>query len=605
MKHTVLITKKTNMEEYLPEDSTTPGKETQKSEKEIIDRIVSLRESYEKATVDSRTEFAEIFSVYMGKTAEVQNTPYDVKDDIPKLRTEVAYIKPFIFSGEPEVEFEGIGDEDKAISKIYEKMVNHRFRTIPCFYDKIEAWVSQATVFGTSELRVNWKFSTQKKTEKGIDGEEYEYEEPVEDRPDIDVPNHMDVYFNPVIPEVRGQQCLIFRSILPLHEVKEDPKYSYVGEDGQRNVEKLTESGDGATNPYNSSTLMGTDIPNAQQKVGAGMVEVFELVDDDRLQTMANGILIRDEANPHGFINAVKFIFEPNAIPNRYEGFGVGKNTQGLGKMFYKLFNQLSTNVKMGNNPMFIGKKGSVKDKRQLVSKPGGMVEVDGDGRVEDSIVALKFGDVTASGFEILNKIDDEHKRASGASDLIQGSASNDTLGQDEIAQGNVSNRFELIVRRFKNALAQVGDMILKMELQNLQSPDAEILRIFPEELRPQIYQLLINEKDNVKYNVRIKGETNVARNKNLESKRLVELFNLSQTFLTDQEKRAFLRRIAEKQGEDNIDEIIAETNPIMEQQEEMQLAQGDMQMGQMEQMGQPGMPMGGMEDNLNAQAVR
>jgi hypothetical protein len=51
-----------------------------------------------------------------------------------------------------------------------------------------------------------------------------------------------------------------------------------------------------------------------------------------------------------------------------------------------------------------------------------------------------------------------------------------------------------------------------------------------------------------------------------MESKRLVELFNLSQNFLTDTEKRAFVRRIAERQGEQQLDEIIAEEAPMPQQ---------------------------------------
>lgn len=589
------------MEYEEPVEAAEEPKE-QKTEQEIVDRILKLKKSYEESTVDSRKEFQEIFSVYSGKTDEIQSTPYSTTDDIPKLRTEVAYVKPFIFSGDPVVEFEGIGDEDQAVSKIYEKIVNHRFATIKGFKEKIESWVHQAVTFGTSEVKVVWRF----RTEDNEDGTQT----PVQDEPDIEVPNHMDVYFNPVISTVDNQECIIFRSVLPIHEVKENPIYDYKNADGVRNAETLEESGS-QTNQYDSSILTDTDLPSAQQKSTAGMVEVFELIDDERIQTIANGKVLRDTENVYGFKNVVKFIFEPTAIPNRYEGYGVGQNTQGLGKMFYKLFNQLSTNVKMGNNPMFLTKKGSVKDKRQLVSKPGGAIEVESDGPISESIQPLQFGDVTASGFEILNKIDDEHKRASGASDLIQGSASNDTLGQDEIAQANISNRFELIIRRFKDALAQVGDMMLQMELQNLQSPDADILRIFPEELRQQIYEILINEKDSVKYNVKIKGETNVSRNKNLESKRLVEMFNLSQNFLTDKEKRAFLRRIAEKQGEDNIDEIIGETNPIMEQQEQMQLQQGQMMaqdpslaMGMMGRPPEQQMMGGGMGDNLNQQAT-
>jgi len=592
------------------------------TEDQIVKRIEGLKKSYEQATVDSRSEFAEIFNVYMGKTDYIQSTPYATKDDIPKLRTEISYVKPFIFSGDPEVEFEGIGDEDKAIAKLYEKIINHRWATIPNFKEKIESVVGQFVTFGTSEAKVLWRFSTKKEMseEVGLDGNPMEYEVPVIDEPDIEVPNHLDVYFNPIIPEIKDQPCIIFRSVLSVKEVKENPIYNYIGKEGTRNADNLEESG-GKQNPYDSSGLMGVDIPNAQQEATNGMVEVFELIDNDRIQTIANGKVLRDTENPYNFKNVVKFVFEPNAIPNRYEGFGVGQNTLGLDKMIYRMTNQISTNVKLGNNQMFLTSRGTVNDKRQFVSKPGGFVEVDTQGKsLSDVIQPVPFNDVTQSAFDLLGMLEDAHKRASGATDLIQGSASNDTLGQDEIAQANTSNRFELIVRRFKNGLAQIADMMLRMELENLQSPDAQILRIFPEEIREQVYQVLINEKDNVRYNVKIKGETNIARNKNLEAKRQVELFNLMQNFLTDQEKRAFGRRIAELQGIDNIDEIISETNPIMEQQEQMQLQQGEMEMAMGQQqmaMGQgmqgemPGempdqqMMGGGMGDNLNQQAIQ
>lgn len=579
------------MDEEYKEEPTEEIKE-EKSEQEIVDRILSLKKNYEQSTLDSREQFQEIFAVYTGKTDEIQSTPYATADDIPKLRTEVAYVKPMIFSGDPVVEFDGIGDEDKAVSKIYEKIVNHRFETIPGFKEKIEAWVGQCVTFGTSELKVIWRFATQK--------DEMGNEIPIQDEPDVEVPNHLDVYFNPVVPEVKDQECIIFRSVLPLKAVKENPIYDYKTIDGTRNADTLEESGNQIDN-YNSASLTNTDIPSAQQKSGSGMVEVLELIDNDRIQTIANGKLLRDVENVYGMKNVVKLVFEPSAIPNRYEGYGVGQNTLTLGKMFYKLFNQLSTNVKMGNNPMFLTKKGSVKDKRQLVSKPGGAIEVDGDGPINQSIVPLQFGDVTNSGFEILNKIDDEHKRASGATDLVQGSASNKTLGQDELSLTNSSNRFELVARRFKDALAQVADMILKMELQNLQSPDASILRIFPEELRPQIYEILINEKDSVKYNVSIKGETNVSKNKELQSKRLVEIFNIATgvetaqgPLLTPNEMRAFLRRIAELQGENNIDEIIGEQSPMPQVDPMTGRPMGGMiptaQMAQMPQ-GMPPMP--------------
>lgn len=575
----------------------------QETEKQIVDRVLGLKKLYEEATKDERSEKGEIYSAYMGKMEETIALPYETKESIPKLRTEIAYIKPNIFSGQPEIELEGVGDEDRTIAKILEKIVNYRIQqSIPQAYEKIEAWVHQAVTFGTSVLRVIWRFKTEEQEEQGIDGQPYTYETPVVDEPDLEIPNILDVYYNPTVAEIKDQKCIIFRSVLRIDEVKEDEMYNYVGEDGVPNRTKVTASKSGKTTA-DSSALDNTDLGSYTDD---DMVELYELVDDDRIITITgSGILLRDTPNTYGFINAVKFIYEPNTIPNRFSGLGVGQNTLGLSKSYYKLFNQTLTSVKMTNNPMFLAAKGIKLDKKQAVSKPGGVIEVEaGQRSLNEVLQPLLFPDIKQGAIELLNKFDDEHKRASGASDLLQGSASNETLGQDEMVQANISNRFELIKRRFKQALADVADMIIKMELQNLQSVDAPILRIFPEEFRPQIYQLLVNEAQNVKYNIKVKGDTTVARNKNLESKRLVELFQIGAAFLTDQEKRSFLRRIAEKQGEDNIDEIIMETNPVMEQQEQLQLAQGEMQgqmMAQQPMMG-PETGMGMNQEAMNTQ---
>jgi len=540
--------------------------ENKQSSKDIVAVLFKEKDSYEQSTKDQRAEVNEIYNAYMGKMENVKNLPYANKETIPKMRTEIAYIKPQIFSGEPEIEVEGVGDEDKAFSKILEKMVNHRFKTIPQFYEKIESWVHQSVTFGTSIIRVIWKFEV----EDNGDGTQ----SPVKDEPDLEVPNILDTFKNPIITEIENQACMIFRSVLPVDEVKENPMYDYVEElgDGTPNREKVMSRGNYKVDQYNSSSQVQTDIANAQ-KATDGLVEIYDRVTDERIQTVADGaerLVLRDVANPDGFINAVKLTFEPNAIPNRFDGLGVGQNTLGLGKMYFSMFNQTLTGVKLTNNPMFIFEKGNGIDTRQLVTKPGGGIAVDkSQVPLSDRIIPIQFPDVKSGAIDILNKMDDEHKRASGANDLLQGSASNATLGQDQLAQSNTSARFELIQRRFKHALSDVADMIIQMELRNLQSPDADILRIFPQELRQQIYELLISEAKNVKYNVSVKGTTNVARNKNLEAKRLVELFQIATSvqtaqgpLLSNEEMRAFLRDIAEKEGMDSIDEKIAAQSP-------------------------------------------
>lgn len=532
------------------------------TQKEITDKIFKERDTYQQASSEQRTVINDIYLAYIGQIADT--TPEDKsrsKENTNKLRTEVSYIVPSIFSGQPEMEVEGVGEEDKDIAKIYEKIINYRFDTIPQFYEKIESWVKQSCVFGTSLLKVLWRFETK---DNG-DGTAT----PITDEPDIEVPNILDCFYNPIISSVNGQNSIIFRSVLSVDDVKKNPIYDYTDEMGKLNREKIESKGKTETDQYNSSNQIGSDKIDIKS-ASEGTIEVYERISNDRIQTVVDGkerLLLRDRANDYGMINAVKLLHEPNAIPNRFDGFGVGHNTLGIGKLINKLKNKMIDNVSLTNNIFTFFTKGTKIDKRQLVVKPGGGCEVDTQGKpISEVIQFAQFPDILPGAVQLQNSLEDDHKRASGANDLLQGSASNKTLGQDEIASTYSSNRFELINRRFKHALADVAEMILKMELQNLQSPDAAILRIFPEELRMQIFQLLINERENVKYNIKVKGSTNVAKNKDMQIKQLTEAYAMFGPVLPPENQMAWAQKILELRGIDEIDKLVPDPQQYAQQ---------------------------------------
>jgi hypothetical protein len=557
-----------------------------KDEKSIIKTLFTERDNYQKANETQRGEFNDIYNVYIGKMDNVKKVPYKTKESSSKLRTEIAYVVPSIFSGTPQVEIEGVGEEDKTISKILEKIVNYRFETIPQFYEKVEGWVKQSVTFGTSILKVNWKFETEDKEEQDEMGQMVQYKVPVKDEPELDVPNILDCYYNPILSDVYCQSSMIFRSVLPVEEVTNNPAYDFQGVDGELNRTKIKEKGSQTADIYNSSQQEKSDLIDSQ-KAGKGTVEIYERITRDRIQTVCDGaeqLVLRDTQWDYGYINAVKLTHEPSCIPNRFEGWGVGQNTMGVGKLLYQLDNQIIEGVKMSNNPMFLAKKGKGIDARQAVSKPGGIVFVDDDGEpIGNSIIPLQFNDTKQGALELRNRLDDDHKRASGANDLVQGSASNDTLGQDQIASTYSSQRFELIQRRFKQALSDVAEMIIKMELKNLQSPDSAILRIFPEEVRVDVYQLLINEAQDVKYNVSIKGETNIAKNKDIQIKQLIETYNLFGAILPPENQMEWARKILELRGVDDLDKLVPDAQQFaqIQQQQAMQAMNPSLGVGQ------------------------
>ena len=309
-------------------------------------------------------------------------------------------------------------------------------------------------------------------------------------------------------------------------------------------------------------------------------------------------LILRDIENPDGQLPVVKLIHEPNIIPNRFDGFGVGHNTLGIGKLINKLKNKMIDNVSLSNNLYTFFAKGTNINKRQLNVVTGGGCEVDTQGKnIRDVIQFAQFPDILSGAVMLQNSLEDDHKRASGANDLLQGSASNKTLGQDQIASTYSSNRFELVNRRFKEALADVARIIFEMELSRIQSIDAVILRIFPLQAevengevvwsRETVYQMLISpEAKDAKYNIKVKGETNVARNKDIQIKQLIDWFNLFGATLPPENQMEAARKILELRGIDEIDKLVPDPQVFAEQQ-----AQQQMQQPMNPQMMQQGMP--------------
>jgi len=554
------------MEQEYQEAETSTEEEV--DEKKIIDQLFKEKDNYQKTNEDSRNEVNDIYNAYMGRMDDVKKVPYFEPISIPKLRTEVSYIVPFIYSGQPEIEIEPVGEEDKAISQVLEKIVNYRIsQSIPQAYEKIESWVKQSVTFGTSLLKVNWKFEVQD-NEDGT-------QTPIKDEPQLEVPNILDCFYNPIISDVEQQDSLIFRSVLPVEEVKKNPAYDFVDNEGNLNREKAMQ-GNVQANQYDSSQQVEGDKITLQT-ASEGTVEVYERISKDRLQTVCVGkerYVLRDVENHYG-LNVVKLIHEPNCIPNRFGGMGVGQNTLGLGKGFHSIINQTKQNITLANNPRFMYNKGANIDKKQLVSTPGSGIEVDGDGPLNNNIVQVDFADIKNGALDFIGRLDDEHKRASGANDLVQGAASNKTLGQDELASSYSSNRFELITRRFKEALADLAKILIEMELKNLQSPDSAILRIFPAELRPQIYQLLISEDaKNAEYNVKVKGDTTIAKNKDIQIKQLIDAYNIFGAILPPENQMAWARKILELRGIDELDTLVPDPQQYAQQQQQMQMEQ-------------------------------
>ena len=548
--------------EVTPEDEVT--------DEELAKKILSEKDVYAKSTQDLRKDMQEIWKAMNGELSAAVY-PWENPQFIPKMRTEVSFVTPYIFSGEPDMEVTLEGDEDKAAAFILDKMLSYRTERQPKLFDVALSWVTQGVALGTSLLKVSWCFKPGDIVSDGT---------PI-DRPQYSVPNILDIYVNPLIPNIEDQVSVIERVAMTVGDIK---KSTYFND----NKLKVKAKGKPTNSDSGSETLDSTDLQATDQlNTEFEIIDVYERWTNESVSTIADAaegpILLRDEPNPYKFIPYSKFIFEQQAIPNRFYGNGIGQNTLGLQEMHYDLFNLVMLNLKIVVNKMWRIDPGSRVNPSDLIARPGGTIRA-----TKDEAEAVIQDDLKESGFNMLAMISDEHKRASGATDVIQASTMSRTMGQDQMAQNSAVNRFELARKRLKSALSRIGWMTLRMDINNLQSVDAEIMKIFPQAERAGIFQYIQMFMKDMIYDVHVQGDTIVAPNKDVMAKQLLDLYNLMANDLLPQEKRVFAREIARMRGIKNVKELIPDF-----QQPQIDPATGQPIM-QGQPQGQPGQPVDG-----------
>jgi hypothetical protein len=133
-------------------------------------------------------------------------------------------------------------------------------------------------------------------------------------------------------------------------------------------------------------------------------------------------------------------------------------------------------------------------------------------------------------------------------------------------------------------SLTDVAEILIKMELTNLQSPDSQVLRIFPKELRQPIYEMLINESKEVKYNIKVKAGSTVVKNKDVQIKQLIDLFNLFGAVIEPKYQVEWARKILELRGIDGIDKLLPTEEEMTQMQQQAMMPQDPQAMPQVGQ---------------------
>lgn len=175
---------------------------------------------------------------------------------------------------------------------------------------------------------------------------------------------------------------------------------------------------------------------------------------DGTVTTILNQkMVVRLVENPfdHGEFPFVRIVDHLN--PHEFWGTGEIEHLEGIQDSVNAIWNQRIDNVRLILNKMFYVRDDAVEDKRDLRTRPGGLVRVSGDnfGSIDEAIRPVDFGDVTTSSYEEVNALMDLGKTITGANDYSSGQDPADATNQTATGaailteQGNI--RFQMKVQ--------------------------------------------------------------------------------------------------------------------------------------------------------------
>jgi hypothetical protein len=152
-------------------------------------------------------------------------------------------------------------------------------------------------------------------------------------------------------------------------------------------------------------------------------VEIKEFwLDDGRLITLANDkVILRVQDNPffHGqkpFIPIYDY-----KMPHEFWGVGEIEVIEGLQDLINALANQRIDNVRIGMDQMKVVNKSKLANANQLKTRPGGIIETNGDMDAREVIYPLPTTDVTASAFAEVDQAKDWSERTTSVSAYQRG----------------------------------------------------------------------------------------------------------------------------------------------------------------------------------------
>ena len=545
-------------------------------EEKVIQSVIKTYEAYEDNSQEYRSEFEDIYKAWR-LYLDGSRYPWRSKLFIPVIFWTIETIAPRLLSDYPTWKGKPVGPEDEIKADFVSKLLDFQCRNTMDMRKKLIQTAKSMLLYGKGIGKIYWKTEQREYSKKKKFLKVFKYQkkhkEVIYDDPVYEPCSVFDVYVDPKVNDIKDSPWVIHRFEMDVDELKKKDKIYDNLEYIKGSSEFLGKNDANAS----SSTIDAVDFKSSGES-GTKKTIVLEAWSNDRVVTLGDAegkaVLLRDIPNDRGEKPFVSVSCFDSPEANRYYTPGIGKILLDIQAGINTTSNQMVDNINLTINRMFKIKRGANIDRQQLISRPGGAIEMD----EMDDLQELRMNDSTAPAKYLMDQFLYWAQNTSGATDMMRGLEGGDTATQASIQDKNANNRMSILQNNMEEYVSDVGRMVLRLDQQNIQ--DTRTLRIFDEQDRQDVYVTFEDGQElNGEFDIEVLADSTQATDKTVLNKQLldsIELFGKSPEFGLKLNNIA--RRWYENAGFDRIDDIVKTENEANQSMMQEQAAQGPQQ---------------------------
>lgn len=405
------------------------------------------------------------------------------------VETVVPRLIATVFSSRPYIGVLPVKEEAIENAKDMENLIDYQLTQKIGIIGVATSWFKEALIYGTSILKVGWEYE---EDEVWVDeplmeifgfpigSRRVKKVQPVKDDPLVEHIDLWDFYIDPRAKDIdEADYCIhkVFRDVSYLKRMEEQGIYKNIDE-----VVKVSKEGAGSWYEEGvGTTAFETGMNTRLGLIGmqsidkpSSKIEILEYWTDDRVIAVANrSVVIRNDENPYHhrkkpFVRLVDVL-----VPHEFYGIGEIEPIEDLQYELNSLRNQRMDNINILINRMWKVIRGADIDAKQLVSRPGGIIEVDD----MDDVQEIQMTDTSGNAIEnVIEMVRRDMDNADGVYDYARGETTDrrETATTASLLSQAANERFNLKVKLIEDlGMRRLGVLLTQLNQQYIDTEKA------------------------------------------------------------------------------------------------------------------------------------